>query len=625
MGIVPPSPTPTLSSIRDGTCADLATTSSGSPSIAAPTLPQRPSGQVQNQQVHAQPLTPLTTSQVNQASLGRSPAKFPPVAQSPDMARSPAPQNPGESKIKLENTTEPPKHGQAAVAFDRRSPAPEAPTPKNQQQSPAKTESIRQTESAMQMDTPSDAMAQQEPSQHLSSPPSTVPGDGSSDTEAKHSESRHTSPRQGLGYLLGSSFNDFPVNNDTLAEALRFKAEQERTKQEYYRLEHRKRSLELLNSAIRAGIPSSSLALVFGSPEEVRQFEQSQPGYAVPAPAAGPASSSASSSAPSAAGSSTIQIVNYEDQQRSPARYRTHMHRASTSSVPSFGGARAGNPRIGVMTSPTNIQFHHWRPNQTRERSNSSPKREPEKRKSFISESGGSAPSTATKPPSQEHRPRPPPAQLEQPGVGAAPPIPTPRSPLRQPAAVAGSTPASVVAAQNSRRRTVGHARHRSEAAINRHSWYATGRHDEGAAILANMASDRSKHDMEYILDNQRGGWQQQANAPVPMGQPGGIQQTGVPFPMIQQQQPQQPPQSSPQVPMATLNQPPPPTAAGIPAGGHMQAQVQAALLPAPQLRQVSVPAPVVAVGQSSPAGPGPVQPRQHTQVPPNPHQAGPS
>ncbi|PRT52524.1 hypothetical protein B9G98_00144 [Wickerhamiella sorbophila] len=615
----PPSPTPTLSRSGDGARADLATTSSGLPSTTASTLQRRPSGQVQNQQVPTQPLTPLTTSQVNQPSLGRSPAKVLPVAPSPDMARSPAPQNSGESRIKLENNNDAAKHGPGAPNSNTSPPPAEASASQNQPNAPEKAELTEQTIASNQTNSPSDVMTQGDHSQHLSSPPSTVPGEGLSDTEAKQSESRQTSPRQGLGILLGSSFNDFPVNNDTLAEALRFKAEQERTKQEFYRLEHRKRSLDLLNTAIRAGISSNSLALLFGTPEEIRQLEQQPP--PTQTVSAGPSSTAAAAPATT----STIKIVNYEDHNRSPARYRTHMQRASTSSVPSFGGARSGNPPIGVMTSPTNIQFHHWRPNQTRERSNSSPKRETEKRKSYIADSGANASPAAARTTPQEQRARPPQPHLEQSVArNAAPPIPSPRSPLRQtPTTVAAGSniPASVVAAQNSRRRTMGHSRHRSEAAINRHSWYATGRHDEGAAILANMASERSKHDMDYILDHNRGGWQQQASVPVPMGQPGGIHQTGVvPFPMIQQQQ--QSAHQSPPVQMASLNQPQAPTAT-MPPGAPMQPQVQPGLLPAPQLRQVNVPAPVVAVTQGQTSGPGPIQPTQPGQMAPEPHQAG--
>ncbi|GME91130.1 unnamed protein product [[Candida] boidinii] len=50
--------------------------------------------------------------------------------------------------------------------------------------------------------------------------------------------------------LLGKGITSWPYNEQTLADALKLKLEQEKTKQEFYRLETMKRSLEVLKQVL---------------------------------------------------------------------------------------------------------------------------------------------------------------------------------------------------------------------------------------------------------------------------------------------------------------------------------------------------------------------------------------
>lgn len=84
-------------------------------------------------------------------------------------------------------------------------------------------------------------------------------------TSPQQQQQQQQEPREDpvLSSLLGSAVSYWNYSDESLSQALRLRAEQERTKQEFYRLELRKRSLDLLHEAMRYNIPPNSVPLLF--------------------------------------------------------------------------------------------------------------------------------------------------------------------------------------------------------------------------------------------------------------------------------------------------------------------------------------------------------------------------
>ncbi|RCK55273.1 hypothetical protein Cantr_04074 [Candida viswanathii] len=66
----------------------------------------------------------------------------------------------------------------------------------------------------------------------------------------------------GLLSLLGPNVTSFPFSDDSFQDALKLRAEQERTKQEYYRVETANKNLAILQTALRAQIPIHLIPLM---------------------------------------------------------------------------------------------------------------------------------------------------------------------------------------------------------------------------------------------------------------------------------------------------------------------------------------------------------------------------
>lgn len=67
-----------------------------------------------------------------------------------------------------------------------------------------------------------------------------------------------------LDVIFGNSVTDWNMSETTLAKSLDFKIEQEKTKQQYYRLESINRTIELLKLASNANIPPQHITRLFG-------------------------------------------------------------------------------------------------------------------------------------------------------------------------------------------------------------------------------------------------------------------------------------------------------------------------------------------------------------------------
>lgn len=68
-----------------------------------------------------------------------------------------------------------------------------------------------------------------------------------------------------LAVLLGSNVKTWPYSEETLVQALQLRSQQEQTKRQYYKLEQVNQSLELLKTAVNAGIPAPQIPLLFNS------------------------------------------------------------------------------------------------------------------------------------------------------------------------------------------------------------------------------------------------------------------------------------------------------------------------------------------------------------------------
>lgn len=298
-------------------------------------------------------------------------------------------------------------------------------------------------------------------------------------------------------------------------EAIRLRTEQERTRQESLRLESRKKIMEILETALRAGVPGASIPFIFGEPSLPPMAVQTT-GAPGPAGMVSPSPLISGPSPPISQNQTNIASEPGKDV-RSPVslpRYRGHHRGQSTPSFPVAFSTTAGSaqrrpvtqnafpppqrrpptPGFQGASSSNDLQIHQWKPSgqqatqpHTRERSSSSPKRD------FGTTSSG-------------ERPPKLPAVTQ-----ASPPQPHP-----QPQVTAASpqhSPAQVVANQNQMRRRMGHARHRSDITDLR------GFHvpDDGVKILANAASERSKHDSGHVMERSQVLASQISHSPPPV------------------------------------------------------------------------------------------------------------
>lgn len=304
-------------------------------------------------------------------------------------------------------------------------------------------------------------------------------------------EQQHSSDLATVQALLGPEITAWSFSDSSFQAALELRTEQERTRQEYYRLEIRKKTSELLADAMRYNIPPSLMPLLFNDPEHTDANHQ--PSYAYPPQHPVPTSSFPSSSKnvpydalglnQSSPGhhrnmsmpqQPTIIQSEYQLRQQPPPpppqhprqKFRpTHGSHASMSAIPSYPSqspayqrqwhpapylapppavnsqANAEHPGTGMHHL---IQFHHWQPNQPK------PSPSPKKESSGDSEETQSAKRRRS-------------SIINTAADRSSSPTPKPR------AESSASSMAQASAAAHSRRRSM-HQRHKSETALPRTS-----------------------------------------------------------------------------------------------------------------------------------------------------------
>jgi hypothetical protein len=342
-------------------------------------------------------------------------------------------------------------------------------------------------------------------------------------------QAARASPQDPLVALLGPGFTTWTHSDESLIQALNLRAEMERTKQEYYRLEIWHRSLELLREATAYNVPPSSVPVLFQSTATAFDHHQTAAAAAAAASAAGAVGSDIPSSTASGGGGvSKPKLSVPHDRERFPTHQRnmslppqplteqskrgpppppppppinaptfrpSHQHHVSMSALPVYGSpgrysssssstaSRAWQtsqpyfpppppvpPSTMSNTSPSSpssslqvLTFHHWQPNQGK-------------------------PSGTASPPKKEVGPEESGAKRRRSSIPDRPTSPTQRPSPAITAALAHSS---------SRKRGMGHARHRSEASILRgdssiRPWLGGSRFPEessGVNVLASVAT----------------------------------------------------------------------------------------------------------------------------------------
>ncbi|KAG7663932.1 uncharacterized protein J8A68_002559 [[Candida] subhashii] len=100
---------------------------------------------------------------------------------------------------------------------------------------------------------PPSSLAQQPPPPQQQPHPMSISSSSGSSTNPLQPSTIETSP--GLLALLGPNITSFPYSEKAFIEALKLRTEQERTKQDYYRVETANKNMTILQTALRAQIP----------------------------------------------------------------------------------------------------------------------------------------------------------------------------------------------------------------------------------------------------------------------------------------------------------------------------------------------------------------------------------
>lgn len=81
-------------------------------------------------------------------------------------------------------------------------------------------------------------------------------------TNTRQQEDKNTIDKTGLLPLLGPNVTSFPFSEDAYIETVKLRAEQEKTKQEYYKLELANKNINIIQMALQAKIPPHMIPLM---------------------------------------------------------------------------------------------------------------------------------------------------------------------------------------------------------------------------------------------------------------------------------------------------------------------------------------------------------------------------
>lgn len=113
-------------------------------------------------------------------------------------------------------------------------------------------------------------------------PPAPPPSSDGSRSAGPSSSSSSRPDLDTVQALLGPEITSWNFSDESLKAALELRTEQEKTRQELYKLELRKKTSELLSEAVRYNVPPSLIPILFNAPplENVPEGVQAPPEYA---------------------------------------------------------------------------------------------------------------------------------------------------------------------------------------------------------------------------------------------------------------------------------------------------------------------------------------------------------
>lgn len=213
-----------------------------------------------------------------------------------------------------------------------------------------------------------------------SNPPPPNPAPNHQTHPAAH-PAHHSNPSSSaemIQSLLGPNTAPLQMSDETLRAALQLRTEQEKTKQEYYRLELQRKTAEILENAIRNKIPQSMIPTLFQQDQDqLNSNSTGQPYNQLSQPQPPPATYNQPYN-PAATAVSQPAAAAYNQ----PSHYSPTRGPAAIVQQPAF----QPNPRPLSWQLPSSsghqsIQFHHWTPSQQKNGSAGSPKKEDSKRR----------------------------------------------------------------------------------------------------------------------------------------------------------------------------------------------------------------------------------------------------
>ncbi|CCE89058.1 Piso0_001856 [Millerozyma farinosa CBS 7064] len=166
----------------------------------------------------------------------------------------------------------------------------------------------------------------------------------------KREEKKSEIEQSGLLSLLGPNVKSFPFSEEAYVETIKLKAEQEKTKQEYYKVETANKNLTILQTALRAHIPPSLIPQLFSSSYTEAE---SRPGAERQSRGDRPSTSTGSPFLPQ---TKSNEAQNYElpPPAVNPSAYRFGgSHTPTHSNKRSLSPAKIGAAAVANLVSPT--------------------------------------------------------------------------------------------------------------------------------------------------------------------------------------------------------------------------------------------------------------------------------
>lgn len=183
-------------------------------------------------------------------------------------------------------------------------------------------------------------------------------------------------PEDLLQSLFGSHASSMSISEETLRAALQLKTEQERTKQEFYRLELQRKNAEILQNAIHNNIPQTMFPILFQHDQDHSSYQNQLHSNNLNQPMAPPTDSTSSPTSDnihyptsrnnhqrnlSLPPQPTIIPSEYQQRVLGPQNFKSssssqntlsrhHGHHASLSSIPSTHYSSTPGPAIGQQS-----------------------------------------------------------------------------------------------------------------------------------------------------------------------------------------------------------------------------------------------------------------------------------